>query len=143
MAQPWFGVGSHCQTVSVLACPLYCASGSASTPHPPGLGGLALGAAAVLTGPWRESVSESHAMHGRIICFESFACACGALKISKSVLLLMSAFFPPFSVENDQQTCVKNLPHVELGAPKTQRWLPSELCSGTPGAHGPLAFTVK
>lgn len=32
----------------VLACPLYCASGLAYTPHPPGLGGLALGASAVL-----------------------------------------------------------------------------------------------
>lgn len=54
----------------------------------PGLGGLAVKDCATLTNPWRESVSDSHAWHCRARCIDSFVDALGALKASKSLLLI-------------------------------------------------------
>lgn len=120
-----------------------------ASPGPPqawavGGEGLALEAAAILTGPWRELVSESHALHGTILCFESFADARGALKASKPLLLVHLCFLSPcFAVESDQQTCIRHLSGAQpgTGAPDA-RWLPSGLCRDAPGAHGPFPVVL-
>lgn len=85
----------YCQTISVLARICH-SSGSAHTNQ--GLGGLAVKDCATLTNPWRESVSDSHAWHCRARCIESFVGARGALKASKSPLLihLKQEFSPVF-----------------------------------------------
>lgn len=146
MAQPWFAAGPN--WLSVGTHPLSFLWLHLGHPRPGqgegGEGRLALEAAAILTGPWRELVSESRALHGRILCFESFADARGALKASKPLLLVHLCFLSPcFAVENDQQTCIRHLSGAQpgTGAPDA-RWLPSGLCCDAPGAHGPFPVVL-
>lgn len=85
----------YCQTISVLAWICH-PSGSAHTTR--GLGGLAVEDCATLTNPWRESVSDSHAWHCKARCIEYFMGARGALKASKTLLLIhpRQVFSPVF-----------------------------------------------